>query len=88
MKNTFEMNELGLISYFLGMEVIQSKQGIFLCQKSFVQKILTNFAMENCKSVSTPMILGLKLTKDDEAPKTDGKTYRSLIGSLLYLTIT
>ena len=88
MKATFEMNELGLLSYFLGMEVIQSKQGCFVCQKTFAKKILNNLAMSNCKLVSTPMILGLKLTKNDEAPKTDGKTYRSLIGSLLYLTIT
>jgi hypothetical protein len=44
--------------------------------------------MENCKPVSTPMVLGMKLTKDDGAPCADGRMYRSLIGSLLYLTST
>ena len=44
--------------------------------------------MANCKQVFTPMILGLKLVKDDGAPKADWKVYRSLIGSLLYLTIS
>ena len=44
--------------------------------------------MENCKPVSTPMVLGQKLAKDDGAPKVDGMTYRSLIGSLMYLMAT
>jgi hypothetical protein len=87
-KDKFKMNELSLLSYFLGMEVTQFEQGYFLYQKSFSLKILNNFAMVNCKPVSTPMILGQKLMKEDEAPKTDGKSYRSLVGSLLYLTAT
>jgi hypothetical protein len=47
MKDKFEMNELGLLSYFLGIEVIHSDQGSFLCQKSFSLKILNSFAMAN-----------------------------------------
>ena len=88
MRTKFEMNELGLLSYFLGMEITQSNQGSFLCQKNFIVKLLSKFAMENCKPVSTPMTVGLKLSKDDGAAQTDGKVYRSLIGSLLYLTAT
>jgi len=88
MKDKFEMNELGLLSYFLGMEVTQSEQGYFLCQKRFTMKLLNKFAMENCKPVSTPVVQGQKLMKEDEALKTDGKAYRSLVGSLLYLTAT
>ena len=88
MKEMFEMNELGLLTYFLGMEINQFKQGYFLCQKSFIIKLLNKFAMEKCNSVSTLMILGQKLTKEDESPRTDGRIYRSLIGSLLYLTAT
>jgi hypothetical protein len=87
-KDKFEMNELGLLTYFLGMEVTQSDQGYFLYKKCFSLKILNNFAMANCKPVSTPMIQGQKLIKEDRAPKTDGKAYRSLVGSLLYLTAT
>ena len=44
--------------------------------------------MENYKLVSTPMVLGQKLIKEDGAPKTYGKAYRSLVGSLLNLTTT
>jgi len=88
MKDKFEMNELGLLSYFLRMEVTQSEQGYFLCQKRFTMKLLNKFVMENCKPVSTPMVLGQKLMKEDGAPKTNGKTYRSLVGSLLYLIAT
>jgi len=63
-------------------------QGYFLCQKRFTLKLLNKFMMENCKLVSTPMILGQKLIKEDRAPKTDDKAYRSLIDNLLYLTTT
>ena len=88
MKNKFEMNELGLLSYFLGMEIMQTKLRCFLCQRNFTMKLLKKFAMENCKPVSIPMVAGQKLMKDDAAPKADGRMYRSLIGSLLYLTAT
>ncbi|KAJ6423509.1 hypothetical protein OIU84_024466 [Salix udensis] len=73
MKNKFEMNELGLLAYFLGMEMNQSSEGCFVCQKQFTTKLLNKFAMENCKPVSTPMVLGVKLTKDDGAPCVDGE---------------
>jgi hypothetical protein len=86
MKDKFEMNELGLLTYFLGIEVTQSMQGYFLCQKRFTLKLLNKFVMENYKLVSAPMVLGQKLIKKDGAPKINGKAYRSLVGSLLYLT--
>lgn len=62
MKNMFEMSDLGEMAYFLGMEVLQSKQGIFISQKSFALKILEKFFMENCKSACTPIAQGEKLT--------------------------
>ena len=58
MKNKFEMNELGLLSYFLGMEITQSNSGCFVCQRNFTMKLLNKFAMDNCKPVSTPMVVG------------------------------
>ena len=54
----------------------------------FTTKLLDKFAMENCKPVNIPMVMGQKLAKDDGAPRVDGRTYRSLIGSLMYLTAT
>ena len=48
--------------------------------------MLKKFQMDNCKPVSTPMITGCKLSKDDESKEVDQRLYRSMIGSLLYLT--
>ena len=48
--------------------------------------MLKKFGMEDCKTVSTPMIIGCKLSKDDESKEVDQKLYRPMIGSLLYVT--
>ena len=48
--------------------------------------MLNKFGMEDCKPISTPMIIGYKLTKDDESKEVDQRLYRSIIGSLLYVT--
>lgn len=88
MKQAFEMTDLGKMHYFLSMEISQSREGIFICQKRYVKEMLKKFSMENCKPVSTHLMQNLKLIKDDGGRKTDEKIYRSLVGSLLYLTIT
>jgi len=69
MLKVFEMTDLGLMSYFLGMEVKQSDDGIFICQKKYVREILKKFHMDKCKSTSTPMNLKEKFIKDDGANK-------------------
>lgn len=84
----FEMSDLGLMKYFLGIEVDQSESGIFISQHKYALDMLKKFSMENCKSVATPLVLNEKLHKDDGEPKVEGSTFRSLIGSLLYLTAT
>ena len=48
--------------------------------------MLKKFRMEDCKPVSTPMVTGCKLSKDDESKEVDQRQYRSMIGSLLYVT--
>jgi hypothetical protein len=60
MLNVFKKTNLGLMSYFLGMEVKQSNDGIFICQMKYAKEILKKFHMENCKSISTPMNMNLK----------------------------
>jgi hypothetical protein len=57
MLNVFEMIDLGLMSYFLGMKVKQSNGGIFICQKKYAKEMLKKFHMENYKNTSTPMNL-------------------------------
>ena len=88
MMKMFEMTDLGEISYFLGMEIKQALNEIFICQRKYLKEILKGFGMEECKSVSTPMGKKEKLQKYDGADPADEGLYRSLIGSLTYLITT
>jgi hypothetical protein len=88
MFNVSKMTDLGLMSYFLGMEVKQSNDGIFICQQKYAKEILKKFHMESCKSTSTPMNLKEKFSKNDGTNKVDEGQYISLIGCLMYLTAT
>ena len=74
------------MKYFLGMEVMQSCSRIFICQQKYAMDMLKKFKMQDCKPVSTPMTTNEKLSKDGGSEKIDEGLYRSLIGSLLYLT--
>lgn len=88
MMNKFEMTDLGLLHYFLGLEIIQDKAGIFVCQKKYATELLRRFNMLNCTIKATPMNLKQKLQQDDGAGKINQKLYRSLVGGLMYLTHT
>ncbi|KAG8489064.1 hypothetical protein CXB51_017032 [Gossypium anomalum] len=88
MLKVFEMTDLGVMTYFLGMEVNQSDQGIFISQHIFALKILSKFCMANCKPVNTPVAQGEKLSRSESVERVDEKEYRSLVGCLLYLTAT
>ena len=88
MLKAFEMKNLGLMSFFLGMEVKQDHDGILIHQKKYAREILKKFHMEDCKSTTSPMNQKEKFSKDDGADKVDEMHYRSLIGCLIYLTAT
>nr|KYP76214.1 Copia protein [Cajanus cajan] len=88
MLQVFEMTYLGVMRYFLGMEVHQIDDGIFLSQKKYANDLLKKFKLENCNPVSTPLAVNEKLSKADGDAKADVTQYRSLVGSLLYLTAT
>jgi hypothetical protein len=85
MQQEFEMSWLGELDFFLGLQIIQSKRGVFIHQSKYVKDILKIFQLEDCKRVITPMTVGCKLSKDDESKVGDPKHYRSMIGSLLYV---
>jgi len=87
MKREFEMTNLGLMNFFLGLEVIQKKTGI-VSQETYVKEILKMYKMENCNPVSIPMELGEKLSKFDGGERVNASRYKSLVGSLRYLTCT
>jgi hypothetical protein len=88
MQSEFEMTDLGIMKYFLGIEVDQSPKGTFVCQKKYAADILKIFHMEDCNLAEPPIPLGTKLRKKDEVPTMDSTLYKSLVGSLLCLTTT
>lgn len=89
MKREFEMSDLGLLNYFLGMEIVQNQEGIFLSQECYAKRLLEKFNMEDCKIMTTPLVPQRKHQDEEEEEEyVDVKGYRSLIGGLLYLTAT
>lgn len=88
MTREFEMTDDGLMSDFLGIEVKQHDDGIFISQKRYAETILKKLKMENCKDVSTPTTCGTKLSKDDKGKAMNSTLFKSLVGSLRYLTIS
>lgn len=88
MKDLFKMSDLGLLSYYLGIEVHQKPGSITLCQEAYARKILEISGMTDCNSAQTPMEVRLKLSKRSQAPEVDSTKYRSIVGSLRYLIHT
>ncbi|TXG46384.1 hypothetical protein EZV62_028112 [Acer yangbiense] len=88
MMTEFDMSDLGLMHYYLGIEVNQSSAGIFISQKKYVQEVLNRFQMKNCNPVTTPTEMGLKLVKNPEGEKVDNTGYKQIVGRLMYLTAT
>src|SRR5882762_8331607 len=84
----FEMKYLGLMHYFLSLEVWQSSEEIFLNHGKYAVEILKRFNMLECKFMATPMDSNLKLLADDSLELLDVTHYRQIIGSLMYLTNT
>ncbi|KAK8913818.1 hypothetical protein KSP39_PZI024059 [Platanthera zijinensis] len=88
MTKEFEMSDLGHAHYFLGIEVKYGVGKISISQTKYAAEILTRFRMENAVPISTPMEFGLKLSKDGDEKTVDSSLFRSLVGSLMYLTAT
>ena len=86
----FEMKDLGLMHYFLGLEVWQRSDEIFLSQGKYTVDVLWRFGMMDCKSMATPMVSNLKKLHETASgtDPVDSTMYRQLIGSLLYLVHT
>jgi hypothetical protein len=85
MQKIFKMSDLGLLSYYLGLEVTQGAQGITLRQSAYATKVLEKAGLAGCNASATPMEPKLKLLKEGTTPSVDVTEYRSLIGSLRYL---
>ncbi|KAH9657526.1 hypothetical protein KPL70_023114 [Citrus sinensis] len=84
----FEMTDIGLMANYLGIEVKQKEEDIFISQESYAKEILKKFKMNDCKPISMPVEYGVKLSKHDEGEDIDSTFFKSLVGSLCYLTCT
>ncbi|KAJ9538190.1 hypothetical protein OSB04_030923 [Centaurea solstitialis] len=88
METEFEMSMMGELNFFLGIQVKQNPDGIFINQSKYIKDMLKKFNMTDCSPIKTPMPTGNLLGPDLAGKPVDQKIYRSMIGSLLYLTAT
>ncbi|GJS70995.1 ribonuclease H-like domain-containing protein [Tanacetum coccineum] len=86
MKDKFQMSSMGELTFFLGLQVTQKEDGIFISHDKYVAEILNKFNYTDVKSASTLVGLEKPLVKDGDADDVDVHLYRSMIGSLMYLT--
>ncbi|GJR51735.1 retrovirus-related pol polyprotein from transposon TNT 1-94, partial [Tanacetum coccineum] len=86
MHEKFQMGSMGELTFFLGLQVKQKKDGIFISQVKYVEEILKKFRFTEVKTASTPMETQKPLLKDEDGEEVDVHMYRSMIGSLMYLT--
>ena len=87
LQSQFHTKDLGMLRYFLGIEVMQSKHGIFLSQMKYVLDLLSKIEKLVVKPCSSPMVLGIHLIREGETFE-DPERYRRLVGKLNYLTVT
>nr|GEV11291.1 putative ribonuclease H-like domain-containing protein [Tanacetum cinerariifolium] len=86
MKDSFQMSYMGELTFFLGLQVKQKDDGIFISQDKYVTEVLRKFNFSDVKTASTPVEMEKPLVKDANGVDVDVHLYRSMIGSLMYLT--
>ncbi|GJV07898.1 putative ribonuclease H-like domain-containing protein [Tanacetum coccineum] len=86
MHKRFQMSSMGELTFFLGLQVKQQRDGIFISQDKYVADILKKFNFCSIKTATTPIESNKPLVKDEDGVEVDVHEYRSIIGSLMYLT--
>ena len=84
----FEMKDLGDLSYFLGLEIIHSTDGLYITQAKYTFDLLSRAGLTDSKTIDTPVELNAHLTSSGGKPLSNPSLYKRLVGSLVYLTIT
>ena len=84
----FEMKDLGFLSYFLGLEITHSTDGLYITQAKYASELLSRVRLTNSKTVDTLVELNAHLTPTGGKPLSNPSLYRRLVDSLVYLTIT
>ena len=87
MKTKFKMSMVSELSFFLGLQIRQLKDGIFISQSKYARELVKKIGLESSKHSRTPTSTTTKLSKDASRKDVEQKLYRSMIGSLLYLTM-
>ena len=85
MKKEFEMSMVGELTFFLGLQVKQRKDGIFISQEKYARNLVKKFGLDSKKHASTPLSSSTKLSLDSSGVEMSPTLYKSIIGSLLYL---
>ena len=85
MQEQYQMSMMGELKFFLGLQIRQQRNGIFISQDKYLKDWLKKFGMQDCKGYTTPMQTKGQLGPDDNGKEFDQNVYRSMIGSLLYL---
>jgi hypothetical protein len=88
MEEEFQMSMMGELTFFLGIQVKQTKQDIFVYQVKYTKDPMKKFIMAELKPVSTLMSMVTTLDPDENGGAVDQREYRSMIGSLLHLAVT
>ncbi|KAL8095905.1 hypothetical protein AgCh_037043 [Apium graveolens] len=86
--SSFTIKDLGLVKYYLGLEIHRTGDGLFLHQHKFVYDMLVDAGLEHAKPLSLPLDSTIKLTTDDGILLDDPSIYRKFVGKLLYLTVS
>ena len=86
MQGKFEMSMIGELTHFLGLQIRQQDSSIFLSQSKYARNLVKKFGLESASFVRTPMSPNVRLTVDLLGRSVNSSLYRSMIGSLLYLT--
>ncbi|GJW26664.1 retrovirus-related pol polyprotein from transposon TNT 1-94 [Tanacetum coccineum] len=86
MHDEFEMSMMGELNFFLGLQIKQMEDDIFLNKSKYIKEMLKKFGIEDSKPMKNPMSWDTKLTKDEECDSVDSTKYRGMISSLLCLT--
>jgi hypothetical protein len=87
MENEFQMFIMEELTFFLGIQVKQTNEGIFIHQAKYTKDLMKKFNMAEVKPMSTPMSVATTLDPDENGEAIDQREYMSMIDSLLYLTL-
>ncbi|KAJ9547800.1 hypothetical protein OSB04_020343 [Centaurea solstitialis] len=88
LSSSFEMKDLGLLHYFLGLKVLSNTAGTYLCQPKYTSDLLSRASITDNKVTSTPLEHNVHLAPNADPPLRDPTLYHQLVGSLFYLTVT